>query len=330
MRNQNFGRNVRNLALRYLMICVFMFMCIPIISMNGEVFGPLLGTFYFIALIYYFWFTMKVEGEADVNRVKIGQAVRLRWKGAICALILAVPLMIVSVVPLFFHDPIPEEYQAYFTGKATVLTESDNFNQSLKKISGKDGYITEITFTEQGAITKIVYKTSSGHLVTSVAVSENAKEQSEAYYIDYTDENGKPQRVYHPLNPNNLSEEEQKKLEAMPEEFVNAFAECREGLLKVGDVKNAHPLANWQTAWNVVKMVTVSCLTYFCAIFAGNSVVISAVVYCVCMLILVAAAQVGYEMGYRNIEILRKKKPVKDSRAGDSVVIQRGRSSDAE
>jgi len=330
MRNQNLGKNVRNLALRYLMICVFMFMCIPIISLNGDVFGPLLGSFYFLALIYYFWFTMKVEGEADVNRVKIGQAARFRWKGAVCALILAVPLMIISVVPLFFHDPIPAEYQAYFTGKPTQLTETDSFNQSLKKISGKDGYITEITFTEHGAITKIVYQTTLGHAVTSVAVSENAKEQAEAYYIDYTDEEGKPQRVYHPLNPEKLTEEQRKALESIPEEFTKAFTECREGLMKVNDVKMAHPLANWQTAWNVVKMITVSCLTYFCSIFAADSAVISTVVYCVCMLVLVGAAQVGYEMGYRNIELLRKKKPEKDGRAGDTVVIQRGRSSDAE
>ena len=102
----NIWKNVWNLFLRYVMICVFMFMCVVIISTNSSLLGPIFGVFYFIALIYYFWFTMKVEGELDVNREKVGQMPRFRFKGAVCALILAIPLILFNLVPNFFADPV--------------------------------------------------------------------------------------------------------------------------------------------------------------------------------------------------------------------------------
>lgn len=327
MKNQNIGKNVRNLILRYIMFCGLVFMCIPLISSSPSVLGPIFGVFYFGGLIYYFWFTMKVEGELDVNRVNIGQVPRFRWKGAVCALFLVVPLIIFNIVPLFFHDPIPAEYRAYFTGQPTTLTAEDSFNRALKEISGKDGYISEITFTEEGTITKIVYETSFGYTVTSVAVDASSPDQSEAYYIDYVDEAGKNQRVTHPLNPDLLTEEERKELDAMDEVFVNSFSECREGLLKISQVVKANPLANWQTFLSGVKVVLMVCLSYFCSIFSPDNPALSSLIYCLCLLVLTAAAQVGYDMGYNKVEIFRKKRPQKDSKAGDSVVIQRGRNS---
>ena len=330
MKNQNMAKNIRNLALRYIMFCGLVFMCIPLISSYPSMLGPLFGVFYFAGLIYYFWFTMKVEGELDVNRVNIGQTARFRWKGAACALFLAVPLIILNVVPLFFHDPIPEEYRAYFTGQPTVLAEEDSFNQSLKEISNKDGYITEITFTAEGSITKIAYKTTYGYTVVSVAVDESSTAQAEAYYIDYTDGEGKAQRAYYPLNPELLTEEEKAKLDAMDESLINAFKESREGLLKISQVVNANPLANWQTFLSGAKVVLMVCLSYFCSIFSAGNPVLTSLIYCLCMLVLVAAAQIGYDMGYNNVELFRKKRPEKNNKAGDSVVIQRGKSSHQE
>jgi hypothetical protein len=48
------------------------------------------------------------------------------------------------------------------------------------------------------------------------------------------------------------------------------------------------------------------------------------------MLVLCAAAQIGYEMGYRNIVLIRKKKPKNNPKAGDTIVIQRGRQNSEE
>ena len=324
MKNQNIGKNVRNLALRYIMFCGLVFMCIPLITSYNSVLGPLFGVFYFAGLIYYFWFTMKVEGELDVNRVNIGQVPRFRWKGAVCALFLAVPLMILNIIPLFFHNPIPAEYRAYFTGQPTTLTAEDNFNLALKEISKKEGYISEITFTETGNITKIVYESSFGYTVTSVAVDASSAEQKEAYYIDYQDAEGKLRREYYPLNPDLLTEEERKALDSLDQGLIDAFTECREGLMKVSDVKNAHPWANWQTFLSGTKVVLMVCLSYFCSIFSPDNAVLTSVIYCLCMLVLVGAAQVGYDMGYNKVSFFRKQRPQKDSKAGDSVVIQRG------
>ena len=317
MKNQKIGKNVRDLGLRYLMICVFMFMCVPLFSINPSIMEPLLGTFYFIALIYYFWFTMKTEGGLDVNRVRIGQVPRFRWKGAVCALFLVVPMMIICVVPLFFHDPYDAEFRTYFTGEAVSLTSEDRYNQLLQEASGQKGYVSSITFNEERKACRIVYETSKGYTVHCEGAEVSLTGQ-EMCYIDTVDADGYPARVdfY-------VSDGEQG-LNKLPVEQQEAFKECLEAARKTASILIDDPLANWQVAWNFVKVVVTVCLNYFCAIFAVNNPALFALVFCLCMLVLVAAAQIGYDMGYNGVEIMGRKKPQKDGKAGDSVVIQRG------
>ena len=194
MKELNIWKNVRDLALRYLMICVFVFMCTVIISQSSDLLGPLFGIFYFIALIYYFWFTMKTEGGLDVNRVKIGQMPFFRWKGAVCALILVVPLMIVNIIPNFFPDPVPDEYKAYFTGEVTTLEKDSNFNVSLREHSGKEGYISEIRFETDADITNITYVTSKG---VRVICDGKASDASKVYGVETLNEAGETVMVYY-------------------------------------------------------------------------------------------------------------------------------------
>ncbi len=308
----NIWKNVWNLFLRYLMICVFMFMCVVLIAQAPGILGPIMGVFYFVALVYYFWFTMRTEGALDVNRVAIGQMPKFRWKGALCAGILVVPLIIINIVPNFFADPIPEQYQAYFTGEPTKLSVVDEFNQSLREISGKQGYISEITFDEQGQILHITYRTSNGR---TVLCDGTTKDTNKVYALTsgpITNSQGESVKVY-------FTKDAQ-----LTDQQMEAFEECKNAVDDIAEVMGSYP--NWQKIWAVVKTVFVICLQYFCEIFAGkNNAVLASVVYCLCLAVLVIAAQVGYEMGYRNIVILRKNKKEKNSKAGDSVVIQRGK-----
>lgn len=316
MKQFNIWKNVWNLFLRYIMICMFMFMCVVLISTNSSFLGPIFGVFYFIALIYYFWFTMRTEGELDVNREKIGQMPRFRFKGAVCALILAVPLMIINVVPNFFADPVPAEYQAYFTGESTYLSVTDEFNQSLREISGKQGYISEITFDENGQILHITYQTSGGY---TVLCDGTTQDQNKIYALSSgpaTNGAGESVKVYYTQNSK------------LTDLQLAAFEECKNAVDDIAAVMGSYP--HWQRIWAIVKSVFVVALQYFCAIFAGNNAVLSSIIYCISMLVLCVAAQVGYEMGYRNIVILRKKKPVNDPKAGDSVIIQRGKGNSEE
>ncbi len=309
MKQLNIWKNVFNLFLRYIMICVFMFMCVVLISSNATLLGPIFGVFYFGALIYYFWFTMRTEGELDVNRVKIGQMPRFRFKGAVCALILAIPLMIINIVPNFFPDPTPAEYQAYFTGDPTHLSETDKFNQSLRELSGKEGYISEITFDEKGQILHITYETTNGY---TVLCDGKTQDQNKIYAVtskEMTNEAGEPIKVYY--TDENLTDPQK-----------GAFEECKNAVDDIASVMGSYP--HWQQILSVVKAVLVVALQYFCMIFAASNPVLNSVIYCICMLVLCIAAQVGYEMGYRNIVLLRKKKTATDSKAGDTVVIQHG------
>ncbi|MBP3301142.1 MAG: hypothetical protein J6M34_06555 [Clostridia bacterium] len=317
MRNQKIGKNVRDLGLRYLMICVFMFMCVPLFSIKPEIMEPLLGTFYFIVLIYYFWFTMKTEGGLDVNRVRIGQVPRFRWKGAVCALFLVVPMMIICVVPLFFHDPYDAEFRPYFTGEEIALTEEDRFNQLLRDASGKEGYVSSVAFNAERKASKITYETSKGVTVHCVGADVSVNGQ-EMCYIDVVREDGKTERVDFYVTDG------EKGLNKLAPDLQDAFKECLDSAREISGILIDEPLANWQVAWNFVKVIVTVCLTYFCAIFATNNPVVFALVFCLCMLVLAVAAQVGYDMGYNGVEIMGKKKPVKDGKAGDSVVIQRG------
>ena len=304
----NLWKNALNLFLRYGMICVFVFMCVVLISTNPTWLGPLFGVFYFIALIYYFWFTMRTEGELDVNRVNIGQMPRFRFKGAFCALIVAVPLMIVNVVPNFFADPVPAEYRAYFTGEATHLSETDGFNRSLREASGKQGYVSEITFNTEGEITHITYETSNGY---TILCDGTTTDQNKIYALTEPLEGGGTEKIY--LTADVELTEAQK----------GAFEECKNAVDDIVSVMGTYP--HWQQAWAVVKAIFVVALQYFCGIFASENPVLHSVIYCVCMLLLCVAAQVGYEMGYRGIVLLRKKTAVKNPKAGDTVVIQRGK-----
>ncbi len=309
MKQLNIWKNVWNLFLRYLMICVFMFMCVIVISTSSTVLGPIFGVFYFVALIYYFWFTMRTEGELDVNRVKIGQMPRFRFKGALCALILAVPLMIINVAPNFFPDPVPEEYQAYFTGEPTKLSVTDEFNQSLREISGKQGYISEITFDTDRHILQITYQTSGGY---TVLCDGTTQDQNKTYALSSgasTNGAGESVKVYYTKDA------------TLTDLQLGAFEECKNAVDDIAEVMGSYP--HWQRLLAILKTVFGIGLQYFCNIFVTDNAVLSSVIYCVCMLVLCVSAQVGYEMGYRNIVILRKKKPVNNPKAGDSVIIQR-------
>ncbi len=313
MKQLNLWRNVLNLFLRYVMICVFVFMCVVLISTNGTVLGPIFGVFYFAAMIYYFWFTMRTEGELDVNRVKIGQMPRFRFKGAVCALILVVPLMIINIVPHFFADPVDPEYKAYFTGEPTYLSVTDKFNQSLRESSGKQGYISEITFDAQGQILHITYETSTGY---TVLCDGTTTDQNKVYALTSgasTNGAGESVKVYY--TPNAQLTDLQK----------GAFEECKNAVDDIANVMGSYP--HWQQILSVIKTIFAVGLQYFCSIFAGTDPVWNTVVYCICLLVLCVTAQVGYEMGYRNIVLLRKTKGEKNSKAGDSVVIQRGKKS---
>lgn len=306
----NLWRNVRDLLLRYLMICVFVFMCIILISTSPKLLGPVFGVFYFIALIYYFWFTMKTEGGMDVNRVKIGQMPFFRWKGALCALILVIPLMILNIIPNFFPDPTPEEYYPYFNGQITELSETDKFNVSLREASGKDGYVSEILFQEDRTVTKLVYVTSDGRYIKCDGTASDDKMYalSDApLHLSSKNDNV----VY-------FTEKEE-----MSEADSAAFSECRNAIDDIKTVMGTAP--NYQKVFSVIKVVLGISLHYFCVMLVptGN-VALTSLVYCLCLLVLCVAAQVGYEMGYRNIELLRRVKTEKNSKAGDSVVIQRG------
>lgn len=309
MRNNNIAKNVGYLALRYLMITVFVFMCVPIIALNGDVLGPVLGLFYFAALIYYFWFTMKAEGTLDVNRVRTGQAPRFRWKGAVCALFLAVPLALLVLFPLSFGDPVKEEYREYFTGEAVSLEEDDAFNRDLRAASGKQGYVSSITFGEDRTIDRIVYETADGLQIVCDGTKGDTYER--AYRLTEIAEDGTENYVYYPENEADLTEAQ-----------LAAFEECKYAADDIKTVLGTAP--NWQTLFNMIKFVCMVALSHVCEFLAGDSTLMSSLVYCVCLAVLVLAAQIGYEMGYRNIELLRKKQPEKNSKAGDSVVIQRG------
>lgn len=337
----NIWKNVRNLLLRYILICMFMFMCVVVIAMQPKILGPILGIFYFIALIYYFWYTMKAEGELDVNRVSIGQMPYFRFKGALCAVILVIPLMILNIIPNFFTDPTPEVYKTYFNGEITVLTPNSEFNQDLRRASGKEGYISEILFTEDRDIQKLVYVTGDGQY--SVKCDGTVKDTAQIYaaaprMLTLSGKDG-TDVVYYTEFENALKEkysevkismdgdaDETMKAVMSEQDFatVLAFRECRNAIDDIVDVLGTAP--NYQKIFSVAKVVLAICLQYFCQIFVGASNPAGAsAVYCVCLLVLCIAAQIGYEMGYRNIKLMSRKRPEKNSKAGSSVTIQ-GRS----
>jgi len=317
MKQLNIWKNVRDLLLRYIMICVFMFMCTIVIATSPKILGPVLGIFYFIALIYYFWFTMKTEGGLDVNRVKTGQMPQFRWKGLLCAAIVAVPLILINFIPNFFPDPTPAEYHAYFTGKVTELGEQDAFNVSLREKSGKGGYISQITFEENREITRIVYVTAAGETVVCDGKTQDADKQYAL--VTGVSESGQEEYVFY-TDKAELTEAQ-----------LAAFSECKNAIDDIASVMGEYP--HWQKALSIVKVVCVISLQYFCTFITGlfgasGNVMLNSAVYALAMAVICVAAQVGYEMGYRNIEILRKRKPKNDPKAGDTIVIQRGRKSD--
>ena len=315
LKQLNLWANVRNLLLRYFMICVFMFMCMVIISFNSGILGPVFGVFYFVALIYYFWFTMKVEGEKDVNRVATGQMPYFRWKGALCALIVAVPLILLHFIPDFFVDPTPAEYKAYFTGEPVQIAETDRFNADLKKASGENGYISEVLFQPNGRLDQVVYVTTNGYYIKCDGTVQDTTKMYAASKERLT-LTSKAEEVTYFTDNAQLSEEE-----------TAAFTQCRNSLNDIAEVMGKVPA--WQNVFGIIKVIISVGLQYFYGIFvdAKTHLILASVIYSACMLVLCVAAQVGYEMGYRNISILRKKKPVPTG-AGDSVTVQHGSQSE--
>lgn len=89
-------------------------MSIPLVSLAPSILRPALGIFYFFVLLYFFVFTMWYEGGKDINRLNTGLIKKNMGKGFISAAIVAVPLCIIHIVPIFF----PPEMKNLF---ATIL-----------------------------------------------------------------------------------------------------------------------------------------------------------------------------------------------------------------
>lgn len=104
---------------RYVLICVLVFMTVPLSGILPNILNPILGFFYLFVLLYFFIFTMWHEGKRDKNRVETGQLKELKSKGFICAAIVAVFLSIFVVSPMFFS---PDSESVVLTVLAILKT----------------------------------------------------------------------------------------------------------------------------------------------------------------------------------------------------------------
>lgn len=100
-----------SLLLRAILVCLLSFMAVITLGMigssNGEinpVVAVIFGIIYLFMLLYFFVYTAWVEGGKDNNRVNIGQANEMVWKGFVSAAIVVVPLIAVFVITYIFVD----------------------------------------------------------------------------------------------------------------------------------------------------------------------------------------------------------------------------------
>ena len=286
---KNIWKNAGFLFLRFFTFCVLVFMTIPLIATMPTVLGPVMGVFYLIAVAYFWGFTSHAEGLKDRNRVSIGQEKEFLLKGFVCALIVAVPLMLLNLVPLFFPDHIDAEYrQTYFTDEVTSVQAGDRFNRQLQEASGGSGNVTEVWFDTNGQLRGLVYQTSGG---LYVKCDGTVADESRMYTVSES--------------PMSLNTKDENALSSSADNLndaqIEAFSQCRTAMQKVTSVLGTRPV--WEQVFGIIKQVLAMCLIYFCNIFTGGVALWNSVLYCVCLLFLCGASGVGYYMGYRGIEI---------------------------
>lgn len=100
-----------SLLLRTVLVCMLSFMAVITLGMvgssNGEinpVISVIFGIIYLFMLLYFFVYTSWVEGGKDNNRVKIGQANEMVYKGFLSAAIVVVPVIAVFVITYAFMN----------------------------------------------------------------------------------------------------------------------------------------------------------------------------------------------------------------------------------
>ncbi len=99
------------LFLRTVLVCMLSFMAIITLGMVGSANGELspvvsviFGLIYFFMLLYFFVYTAWVDGNSDHNRVKIGQAKEMVWKGYAAGMIVVVPIIAIFVSTYLLMD----------------------------------------------------------------------------------------------------------------------------------------------------------------------------------------------------------------------------------
>ncbi|MBE6890610.1 MAG: hypothetical protein E7481_01155 [Ruminococcaceae bacterium] len=100
-----------SLLLRTVLVCMLSFMAVitlgMIASSNGEinpVVAVIFGLIYLFMLLYFFTYTSWVEGGRDNNRVAIGQATEMLYKGYLSAAIVVIPIIAIFVISYVFMD----------------------------------------------------------------------------------------------------------------------------------------------------------------------------------------------------------------------------------
>ncbi len=100
-----------SLLLRTILVCMLSFMAVITLGMigtsNGEinpVVAVIFGIIYLFMLVYFFVYTAWVEGVKDNNRVNIGQANEMVWKGFASAAVVVIPVVIIFIVTYVFMD----------------------------------------------------------------------------------------------------------------------------------------------------------------------------------------------------------------------------------
>ena len=112
---------------RVVLLCVLVFMSIPIASVAPGIFQPIFAVFYFFILLYFFILTMWHEGVRDRNRVEIGLIKENKAKGFISSGILLIFLLIVNYLPMFFDTESENIFVIIISVIKTVFSSSVSY-----------------------------------------------------------------------------------------------------------------------------------------------------------------------------------------------------------
>lgn len=112
---------------RVVLLCVLVFMSIPIASVAPGIFQPIFAFFYFFILLYFFILTMWHEGVRDRNRVEIGLIKENKAKGFISSGILLIFLLIVNYLPMFFDTESENIFVIIISVIKTVFSSSVSY-----------------------------------------------------------------------------------------------------------------------------------------------------------------------------------------------------------